>query len=169
MNIVRHFPAGSIKFELGKKDCIFKRLYFNDFLWKIIFKMFQILMKYATLERILPSSFLFETFASSWLSLFVTITKPLSNKTGQTICEGLKWMGKLFEITEQKDLKKPVIFLKFSMQFIKELAQKNTHQFCLASFSESGILGFLPLSYNKNNLSVKFLNSLCQDILLCKS
>ena len=36
--------------------------------------------------------------------LFVTITKPISFKIGQTFCEGLKWMYKLFEIDWQKDL-----------------------------------------------------------------
>ena len=29
---------------------------------------------------------------------FVTIIKPLTNKIGETFCERLKWMCKLFEI-----------------------------------------------------------------------
>ena len=32
---------------------------------------------------------------------FVTITKPLSNMTGETFCEELKRMCKLFEIDDQ--------------------------------------------------------------------
>ena len=35
---------------------------------------------------------------------FVTIAKPLSNKIGETFCEGLKWMCKLSEKNRQKDL-----------------------------------------------------------------
>ena len=30
-------------------------------------------------------------------SSFVTITKPLNNKNGESFCEGLKWMCKLFK------------------------------------------------------------------------
>ena len=36
-------------------------------------------------------------------------------------------MRKLFETTAQKDFKKPVIFLKPSKHFIKELAQGNSY------------------------------------------
>ena len=35
---------------------------------------------------------------------FVTITKPLKNKIGETFCEGLKWICKLFKKNGQKDL-----------------------------------------------------------------
>ena len=60
-------------------------------------------------------------------------------------------------------------FLKSSEHFIIELAQENSHQFSFASFPEQGILRFFPQSYNGNNLSVKLLKPLCQDISLCKS
>ena len=35
--------------------------------------------------------------------LFVTITKPLSNKIRETVCDGFKLMRKLFEADEQRD------------------------------------------------------------------
>ena len=35
--------------------------------------------------------------------LFVTITKPLSNKIRETACDGFKLMRKLFEADEQRD------------------------------------------------------------------
>ena len=35
---------------------------------------------------------------------FGTIIKPLRNEIGETFCEGLKWMGKLFEKNGQKVL-----------------------------------------------------------------
>ena len=35
---------------------------------------------------------------------FVTITKPLSNKIGETLYEGLKWMCTVFEKIGQTDL-----------------------------------------------------------------
>ena len=35
---------------------------------------------------------------------FATIIKPLSNKIGETSCEGLKWMCKLFEKNGQSNL-----------------------------------------------------------------
>ena len=42
-----------------------RKLYFTDFLWQVMFKIFQILMKHARLERIPSSTPLFETFASN--------------------------------------------------------------------------------------------------------
>ena len=69
-------------------------------------------------------------------------------------------MCKLFKINGQKDFEKPVIFSKSSKHFVKELVQGNSHQFCLASFLDSGIRAF-PLTYNGSNLPVKLLNSLC--------
>ena len=55
---------------------------------------------------------------------FVTITKPLSNKRGETFCEGLKLMWKLFEIMDKRFCK-TFHFLKFSKHFIIKLAQEN--------------------------------------------
>ena len=52
--------------------------------------------------------------------------KPSSKKRGETFCEGLKWMCKLFEKNRQKDLYKAVIFSKSSEQFIIELALGNS-------------------------------------------
>ena len=72
-------------------------------------------------------------------------------------------MNKPFEIDE-----KPVILSKSSKHFITELAQGNSYSFCLASFSEWGILRLIILSYTGSNLSVKVLNSLCQEILSVK-
>ena len=76
-----------------------------------------------------------------------------------------------FEKNGQKHLQKPVIFLKSSNNphFTIELALGTSYRFCLALFSELRILSLFPLSYNGNKLSIKFLKSLCQDILLCKS
>ena len=51
------------------------------------------------------------------------------------------------------------IFLKSSKIFIIKLVQGNSYQFSSVSFSESKALHFLPLSYNRNNLSVKLLKS----------
>ena len=78
--------------------------------------------------------------------------KPSSKKRGETFCEGLKWMCKLFEKNRQKDLYKAVIFSKSSEQFIIELALGNSYRFFLASFLESGILSLIPLSYNGHKL-----------------
>ena len=97
-------------------------------------------------------------------SSFVTNTKPISKKTGETFCEGLKWMCKPFEINGQNFFEKLFIFSKFTEHFVKEYSQRNSH-----SFSESGIPGFSPMSYNENNLPVKLSKSLCQDIWICKS
>ena len=144
-----------------------KRLNFNDFLWQPIFEIFQIWTKYAILEQIFPYIFFFETFPSNQPFICITITKPLSSKTGKTFCEGLKWMCKLFEKNGQR-LQKPVIFWKSCKHFTIELVLGNSYRFCLASCLELGILSLFPLNYNGNKLSVKLLKSLCQDILLCK-
>ena len=64
-------------------------------------------------------------------------------------------MCKLFKINARKDFKKPVIFLKLSNYFNIELAQGNWYRYCLASFSDFGILDYFALSYNGNNSSVK--------------
>ena len=77
-------------------------------------------------------------------------------------------MCKLYEKNGQKDLQKLVIFLKSCKHFIKELVLGNSYRFCLASFTESGILSLFPLIYNGNKLLVNHLKTLCQDILLCK-
>ena len=58
---------------------------------------------------------------------FVTITTPLSTKIGETFCEGLKWMCKLFEKNGQKDSWKPVNFSKSRKHFIIELALGNSY------------------------------------------
>ena len=55
---------------------------------------------------------------------FVTITEQLSNKIGETFCEGLKLTCKLFEIDRQIDFPKPVIFSKSFKHFIIELAHR---------------------------------------------
>ena len=68
-----------------------------------IWNITQIWTKYAILERILPYiSFLKHLQAID--SSCVTITKPWSNKIGETFCEGLKWTCKLSEKNGQKDL-----------------------------------------------------------------
>ena len=77
-------------------------------------------------------------------------------------------MCKLYEKNGQKDLQKLVIFLKSCKPFIKEFVLGNSYRFCLASFTESGILSLFPLIYNGNKLLVNHLKTLCQDILLCK-
>ena len=46
-------------------------------------------MKYARLERIPPASRYLKHLQAIYPS-FVTITEPLSNKWGETFCEGLK-------------------------------------------------------------------------------
>ena len=43
------------------------------------------------------------------------------------------------------------------MHFIIELAQGNSHQFCLASVFALDVLCIFPLSYKGNSLSVKLL------------
>ena len=100
-------------------------------------------MKYAILERIYPLTFLFLKHLQTIDSSIVTITKPLSDKIGETICKGLKRVCKLFEKNGQKDLKKSVIFSKISRHFILELALGNSYRFCLASFLESRILSLV--------------------------
>ena len=57
-------------------------------------------------------------------------------------------------------------FLEVLSEFLAELAQENSQQFCLFLFSESGILGFFPLVYYGNNLSVNIFKSPFKDILL---
>ena len=99
---------------------------------------------------------------------FVTSTNLSGNKIKETFCERLKWMCKLFEINSQQVYYRLVIFLISSKHFVIEFAQGDSYQFCLISFSDSGILSFFPLSYNGKNLSLKFLKTLYQYILFCK-
>ena len=104
---------------------------------------------------------------------FVTITKLSSSEKWKTFCEGLRWMWKLSEINycvksvqiqkklriwtfftqwnTQQDFWKLIIFSITSKHFIIELAQRNSYQFCLVSYSDSGILCLFPLSYNGSN------------------
>ena len=116
-------------------------------------------MKHARLEQTTTSVSLIETFESS--RLFICNHQQTINKRGETFCEGLKWVCKLFEINGQKDFQKPAIFSKSSKHFVKELAQGNSYKFSLASFLESGILDFSPLSHSENKLPVKLWKSLC--------
>ena len=78
-------------------------------------------------------------------------------------------MYKLFAKNVQKDLQKPVIFLKSSKYFIIKIALGKSYRLCFASFSELGIFSLCSLSLNGDKLSVKLLHSPYQDILLCKS
>ena len=52
-------------------------------------------------------------------------------------------------------------FLEISKYFGKELVQGSSYQFCLASFSDSGILCFL--SYNRNKLVAE---TFCHDHIM---
>ena len=56
-------------------------------------------------------------------SSFATITKPLSNKTRKTFCEGLKLMCNVFEINTQRDFQNLLFFFKSAFIF----CNKNTH------------------------------------------
>ena len=76
-------------------------------------------------------------------------------------------MCQIFEKDRQKDLLKLTKVSK--SYFIKELAQGNSCQFDFDSLLESGIVCFITMSYNKNNLLVEILRSLCQSVLLCNS
>ena len=80
-----------------------RRLYFNNFLWLVMFKIFEIVMKHTRLEQIPPSVSLFETFSSNRPFICNHQQTIKHNKRGVTFCEGLKWMCKLFEISGQKD------------------------------------------------------------------
>ena len=93
---------------------------------------------------------------------FLTITKPLTNKEGETFCERLKWMRKLYKINGQK---KPVIFSKSSKHFITELAQENSHCFILASFRNRELWAVFLWVITEET----FDKSVCQEILLCRS
>ena len=55
--------------------------------------------------------FLFE-YLQAIDSSFATITKPLSNKTRKTFCEGLKLVCNVFEINTQRDFQNLLFFLK---------------------------------------------------------
>ena len=59
-------------------------------------------MKHARLEQI-PPQFPYLEHLQAIDSSLVTITKSLSNKSGGTFCEWLKWICKPFEINGQKD------------------------------------------------------------------
>ena len=109
-------------------------------------KYFRYGKSYARLERISPVSLLKHLPVID--PSFVTLTKRSSNEIRETFCEGVKWMCKFFEINAQQHFKKLVIFSISSNYFLIELAQENSYLFCLASFSDLGISGFFPLSYN---------------------
>ena len=47
-------------------------------------------------------------------SSFITNAKPISKKTGETFCEGLKWMSEPFEINGQNFFEKLFIFSKLT-------------------------------------------------------
>ena len=157
MSIVWYFPWTQSNLNLEIK----RRFNFNDSLWQAICEIFQKRAKYSRLEQI-PPPFPYLKHLQVINPSFVTITKLSSNEIRETICEGLQWMCKPFEIKAQQDFKKLIIFSISSKHFIVEVAQGNSHQFYLASFSDSGILCFFTLSYNGNNLSVKLLKSLFQ-------
>ena len=55
----------------------------------MMFKIFKILTKHATLERI-PFRFPYLKHLQAIDPSFVPITKSLSNKKGKTFCEGFK-------------------------------------------------------------------------------
>ena len=78
------------------------KLNFNNFLRPKIFGIVQLCLKHAQLERISLYISSLETLASNQ-PFIITITKLLSNKSGETFCEALEWMRKLFEIDGQKD------------------------------------------------------------------
>ena len=59
-------------------------------------------MIYARLERI-PSLLPYPKHFLAIDPLFETTIKLLSNEIRETICEGLKWMCKLFEINAEQD------------------------------------------------------------------
>ena len=67
--------------------------YGKQYLWTI----------YTILERI-SSYIFFLKYLQAIDPSFVTITKTLSNKIGETLYEGLKWMCTLFEKNGQTDL-----------------------------------------------------------------
>lgn len=90
------FPANSVK----NLNLEIKRLNLMIFLWLAIFKIFEILAKYAKLEGLYPQVSMFETFALFWNIVsvfwnivinykFVMITKATSIKIRETFFEGL--------------------------------------------------------------------------------
>ena len=110
-----------------------------------------------------PSASLLETFARNWP--FILTIKQRNDRN-------IFWRTEM-KVQNYRDKSatrflKLVVFSISSKNFIIELVQWNSYQFCLASFSDSEILCFFPLIYFGNNLSVNVLKSLCQDILLCK-
>ena len=105
----------------------------------------------------IPVSFLFWNIYKQ-LILIWNYQQTINNKIGEMFCEGLKWMYKPFEIDEQKDFWKLVIFSKSSKHYVKWKLVLIT----LSLISESGIFYFSPLSYNGSNLSTKLLKSPCR-------
>ena len=101
---------------------------------------------------------------------YVTTTKPLSNKTGGTFFWRIKMKVWTFRVRWTPISYSPLSGkLPFSWNS-PSIWLKNLHRETrLVSFLESRILFFATLTYSGNNLSVKILKSLCQDILLCKS
>ena len=77
MSFVKHITQSNLNFEIKN------RLNFNDFLWQAIFEIFQIRTKYDLLDPI-------SSYISFYDPSFVTIKKPLSNKTGKTFSDRLK-------------------------------------------------------------------------------
>ena len=71
----------------------------NDCLLLAIFEIYQVRTKHAGLERRPGILHCVQAIDPS----FAITPKPLMSKTGETLCEGFKWLCKLFETDGQKN------------------------------------------------------------------
>ena len=85
MSIIKHFSVDSIQFEFEiKKGCILMIFYGKRYLKYFKYE------RNTQYESEYPLTFPFLKHLQPIDPSFVTVTKPLSNKTGETFCEALK-------------------------------------------------------------------------------